>query len=289
MNTVFVALAALCWGLSGGIAAMLMSRGWDAFVVALLRASIGLLFFVVWLTLRPSENGMKDLRLWGWSAMAGVGVAGNFAFYFLSISEGSVAVASTLMYCAPVFVFLVSFALKLERPTPIKWASIGIVIFGIVLLTRVYSISPEELSLLGAGAGLLSGLSYAVFILSFKFASSHGSAQAILTIAFSVVVVTLFGPAEGNRLLVAFSSANWILFVALGTLGAGVSFILYVVGLKRTAPSVASIVATIEPISASVFGVLILNENLTRPQIVGMILILAAVTSLSGRSGSRSN
>ena len=31
------------------------------------------------------------------------------------------------MYCAPVFVYLVWFALKLERPTPFKWAAIAVV------------------------------------------------------------------------------------------------------------------------------------------------------------------
>ena len=74
-----------------------------------------MLFVLVWPVLRPQGSGLESPRLWFWSVIAGLGIAGNFAFYFLSISRGSAAVAATLMYCAPVFVYLISFALKLER------------------------------------------------------------------------------------------------------------------------------------------------------------------------------
>ncbi|MEE4263454.1 MAG: EamA family transporter, partial [Desulfobacteraceae bacterium] len=119
-STVFVALAALCWGLSGGIGGILMAGGWDAFVVSFYRGAIGLMFVLVWLALRPRGSGLASRRLWLWSVIAGFGVAGNFSFYFVSIAQGSVAVAATLMYCAPVFVYIVSFALKLERPTALS-------------------------------------------------------------------------------------------------------------------------------------------------------------------------
>ena len=115
VSTALVALAALCWGLSGGIGGILMADGWGPFVVSFYRGAIGLLFVLVWLILRPHRSGLESPRLWFWSVIAGLGIAGNFAFYFLSISRGSVAVAATLMYCAPVFVYLTSFALKLER------------------------------------------------------------------------------------------------------------------------------------------------------------------------------
>jgi len=78
-----------------------------------------------------------------------------------------------------------------------------------------------------------------------------------------------------------FSTPSWPLFVILGVFGAGLSFILYLVGLKHTAPAVASIVAMVEPVTASLFGVVVLNETLIGVQIVGMGLILVTVTALS--------
>lgn len=285
-STVLVALAAFCWGLSGGIGGILMADGWDAFVVSFYRGAIGLLLVLVWLRLRPLGSGLGNRRLWFWSAVAGCGVAGNFAFYFVSIAQGSVAVAATLMYCAPVFVYLVSFALKLESPTALKWAAIAVVMLGIMLLTQIYDIGASGVTPIGVGAGLLAGLSYAVFIFGFKYAAPHGSPQAILSIAFAVLAIILIWPGDFDQTVVALSTPAWPLFVGLGVLGAGLSFVLYVVGLNHTAPAVASIVAMVEPVTAALFGVVILNQNLGGPQILGMGLILITVTALSVHSNS---
>lgn len=286
IRTAFVALAALCWGLSGGIGGILIANGWDALVIAFYRGAIGLLFVLVWLAVRPRYSGLRNGRLWFWSAIAGLGIACNFAFYFISIAEGSVAVAATLMYCAPVFVYLLSFALKLESRTPFKWASIIAVMFGVVLLTGVYEIEASDVTLIGAGAGLLSGVSYAVFIFGLKYAAPYGSSQAILAIAFATLVAVLSGLGGAEQASEVFSSSSLPLFVVLGVLGAGLSFILYIVGLRYTAPAVASIVAMIEPVTASLFAVVVLHERLAGPQVMGTVLILVTVTALSVYSNS---
>ncbi|WP_245573456.1 EamA family transporter [Marinimicrobium agarilyticum] len=258
-----------------------MTEGWSAFVVAFYRGAIGLLFVLAWLALRPGGSGLANRRLWFWSVVAGLGVAGNFSFYFLSIAEGSVAVAATLMYCAPVFVYLVSFALKLERPAPIKWVAIVMVIVGIVLLTGIYDISPGGVTPFGVGAGLLAGLSYAIFIFGFKYAAPHGSPQAILVIAFAVLSAILGWVGGSGQIVAVLSSSAWPLFAVLGVVGAGLSFIFYIVGLNYTAPAVASIVAMVEPVTASLFGVVVLEETLGPFQVAGMVVILLAVTGLS--------
>lgn len=285
-STAFVALAALCWGLAGGIGGMLMAAGWDPSVVTLYRGAIGLLCVLVWLALRPRASGLGDRRVWFWSAIAGLGVAGNFTFYFLSISEGSVAVAATLMYCAPVFVYLVSFALKLESPTALKGTAIVVVMLGIVLLTQIYDIGASGVTPIGVGAGLLAGLSYAIFIFGFKYAAPHGSPQAILSIAFVVLTILLIWPSDLGQAVEVLGTPDWPPFAGLGVLGAGISFVLYIIGLNHTAPAVASIVAMVEPVTASLFGVVVLNESLAGPQLFGMGLILVTVTALSVYSSS---
>nr|WP_045212766.1 DMT family transporter [Desulfonatronovibrio magnus] len=287
LSTTFVALAALCWGLSGGIAGILTAQGWDPVVVSFYWGAIGFLFVIVWLSIRPHGSGLTSGRLWFWSTIAGVGVAGNLAFYLISIAEGSVAVAVTLMYCAPVFVYLLSFTLKLEKPALFKWAAIAMVMFGVVLLTGIYKGGAGEVTPIAAAAGLLSGLSYAVFIFGFKYAAPHGSPQGILVIALAVLTVILMWLSDADQALAVLKAPSWPLFVALGLFGTGLSFILYIIGLKHTTPTVASIVAMVEPATASLFGVLILNETLASPQIFGMGLILVTVTALSVYSNAR--
>jgi len=288
-GTAYVIGAALFWGVSGGIGGLLLDDGWGAFVVSFYRGLIGLLCVLGWLALRPKGSGLTRRRLWGWSVVAGLGVAGNFSFYFVSISEGSVAVASTLMYSAPVFVYLVSFALKLEKPTLSKLAGIAVVMVGIALLTQIYDVGAGAVTPVGVGAGLLAGLSYTVFIFGFKYAAPHGSPQSILSIAFAVLALTLLVPSDAAQASAVLGSPDWPLFLALGVLGAGLSFTFYIIGLNRIAPAIASIVALIEPITASLFGVVVLDERLSSLQVVGMGLILVTVTALSVQSDSDSS
>jgi drug/metabolite transporter (DMT)-like permease len=139
----------------------------------------------------------------------------------------------------------------------------------------------------GVAAGLLSGLSYAVFIFGFKYAAPHGTPQAILVIAFAVLAAVLVWPGDTEQTLAVLSTPSWPLFAVLGVLGAGLSFILYIVGLNHTAPAVASIVAMVEPVTASLFGVVVLSESLAALQILGMALILLTVTALSVSSSPK--
>ncbi|MDG5766897.1 DMT family transporter [Balneolales bacterium ANBcel1] len=287
INVVFVGVAALCWGLSGGIGGILTAEGWDPIVVSFFRGATGFLFVLLWLALRPGNSGLANRKLWFWSTVAGIGVAGNFAFYFISIAEGSVAIAATLMYCAPVFVYVVSFALKLESADLFKWGAIAMVLLGVAMLTGIYDVDAQDVTTLAIGAGLLSGLSYAVFIFGFKYAAPHGSPQAILVIAFAVLTIILAFLGDSGQIQEVPRSPGLPLFVLLGVIGAGVSFIIYIIGLKHTAPAVASVLAMVEPVTASLFGVVLLGESLASLQMLGMGLILITVTGLSMKSGTR--
>lgn len=280
-SSAFVALAAIFWGLAGGIGGILIEDGWEPSVVSFYRGFIGLVFVLVWLGLRPHRSGLANKQLWLWAAIAGLGVAGNFTFYFISIEHGNVAVAATLMYCAPVFVYFISFALRLEKPTALKWAAIALVMLGIVLLTRLYEINASDLSLIGVATGLLAGLSYAMFIFGFKYAAPHGSPQAILAVAFAVLSILLILPSDIDQVVSVVGASSWPLFLILGVLGAGLSFIFYIVGLKYTLPALASMVAMVEPITATLFGVVVLAESLGVIQVTGMALILITVTTMS--------
>ncbi|MBM7553871.1 DMT family transporter [Thalassobacillus pellis] len=276
-----VILAAVCWGISGGIADILMTKGWDPIVISLYRGAVGFLCFFAWFLFRFRQNWSSSPRLYVWSILAGVGVAGNFTFYFLSIQASSIAVAATLMYTAPVFVLLFSFLLRIERSTWFKWGCIAGVLMGIILLTGAYNTDAISVSFPGAAAGIAAGLSYALFIFGFKNASSIGKPQTTLTIAFFSFCLVLFLFTDKSKAAAALTSSDIGWFLLLGLVGAGISFILYVIGIRWTAASTASMVAMVEPVTASLFGVLLLGDHLTIIQTLGMALILVTITVLS--------
>lgn len=276
-----VILAAICWGISGGIADILMDKGWDPLVISLYRGAVGFICFFVWFLLRFRQNRGISTRTWIWSLLAGVGVAGNFTFYFLGIQASSVAIAATLMYTAPVFVLLISFLLRLEQSTWFKWCCIAGVLLGIILLTGAYNTESISVSFLGILAGLAAGLSYALFIFGFKNASSHGKPPTTLTIAFFSFCLILFFFTDKGEAAAVLSSKDLGLFILLGILGAGLSFLLYVNGIRKTTPANASMVAMVEPVTASLFGVLVIGDHLNIIQILGMAVILVTITTLS--------
>lgn len=281
IGPILVMLAAVCWGLTGALGGKLMAEGWSPLVLAFYRGSIGFGIVLVWLVTGSKKDGLGDWRLWLWAFVAGLGIAGNFSFYFLSIEAGSVAVAATLMYCAPVFVYLTAFTLKLERPSPLKWGAIIIVMVGVLLLTQIHKVDSADISLFSVGAGLLAGMSYALFIFAFKNAASRGSPQVILVIAFGVLVGVLMWPTDLGQAVTAVHSSRWPLFLILGIVGAGFSFFIYIVGIHATTPTVASVVAMLEPVIAAASGILILRETLSATQFLGMGLILLTATGLS--------
>ncbi|SFE99465.1 DMT family transporter [Alteribacillus iranensis] len=277
----FVMLAAICWGISGGIADILMTKGWNPIVISLYRGAVGFICFFAWFLWRFKQNWTFSARLYIWSLLAGVGVAGNFTFYFLSIQASSIAVAATLMYTAPVFVLFISFLVRIERSTWFKWGCISGVLLGIILLTGAYNTDSISASFLGAAAGLAAGLSYALFIFGFKHASSIGKPQTTLTFAFFsfCLILLLFTDIEEAASVVTSSDIGW--FLLLGIVGAGISFIIYLIGIRRTTPTTASMVAMVEPVTASLFGVLLMGDHLTTIQLLGMMLILLTITLLS--------
>ncbi|MGO1059631.1 DMT family transporter [Planococcus sp. FY231025] len=276
-----IMLAAVGWGIGGMIADTLLNKGWSPIVISLYRGIIGFLTFFAWLLLSFKMHWCVTARTYFWPLIAGVGVAGNSTFYFWSIQISNVAVAATLMYTAPVFVLLISFLLGMERATWFKWSCVGGVVAGVVLLTDAYKTGIITASFSGIGIGLASALFYALFILALKKASANGKPQFTLTVAFfslCLVLLVFTDPKEGAAVLVS-ADLGW--FFLLGIVGAGISFILYIAGIRLVTAATASVVAMVEPVIVSLLGVLLLGETMAAIQLLGMAIILTAITVLN--------
>jgi len=285
VSLALVALAAMLWGLSGGLAGFLMERGWDPLLLSLHRSAFGFVVIAVWLIAVRRKPFRPSPALVGWAVLAGLGVAGNFGFYALGIQTVGVAVAVTLMYAAPAFVFAVSIALGMERATWDKAVAVVGVLAGLALLTEIHTAGLGAVSTWGMAFGLLAGLSYAVFLFAFKAAARTGSAMQAIAIALATATVALLPWVEGEALGASLVSADLPWLVLLGVFGAGLSFIAYIIGLRGTVPTVAAVLALVEPVTASLFGVLVLGETLSPVQVAGMAVILVGVGAVGARGG----
>ncbi|MFO7808639.1 DMT family transporter [Guyparkeria sp.] len=284
MGIALVILAAFLWGMSGGIAAVLIERGWDPLVVSFYRGVVGFLCFAAWWLARFAAIPFPERRAILWSALAGLGVAGNFIFYFLSISQANVAVAVTLMYTAPIYVYLVSLATGAVRLTSGFVVAIGSVLLGVALLTQL--VGGENLTGLpfaGVAAGVAAGVSYAVFLFGFRNAALHTSPVEVLAVAFLVFLLVMAPLVDPGKVVSASLSRDAPLFLLLGLFGAGISFVFYVLGLRRASPVAVALVAAVEPVTASLLALGVLGQSLAPLQWLGMVVIIATVTALAVR------
>ena len=60
-----------------------------------------------------------------------------------------------------------------------------------------------------------------------------------------------------------------------------IAYALYTLGLLYTKPDVASIAACIDPIVATLIGFILLKQSLDIFQIIGIIRVLSAITTLN--------
>ena len=282
-GTLLILVAATCWGLAGGIGGVLIERGWDPVVVSFYRGVLTLAFALFWLLASSGRMGIGSRQLWAWSALAGAGVAGAFCFYFAGMRTGSVAIAATLLYSAPVFVFVAEFLTGRRRLTAGTVLGLGLVMIGVALLCGFSSQAASGLSAAVIAIGLLSGLCYAIFIYGFRRAAAYGSTQSIMAAAFTVETLLLLVLAGQGVWPGVVNSSDVALILVLGVLGGGLSFLCYIVGLRQSPTGAAALLGMAEPITAAAFGLVVLEQSLAPLQLLGAVIVIATVTALNRR------
>src|SRR5581483_4738169 len=223
------------------------------------------------------------------------GLFGVAFFYILNIEAvilTNVATASVLLYTAPVFVTLFAWRWWGEPLTARKILAVIAAFIGCALVARAYDPGALQLNGFGVLVAASAGLAYALFTVFTKYLSTRASPWT--TVTYSLVFGTIcllplqwinipgIG-APGYQVLFEQPLA-WLALLGLclgPTLG---SYAFYNLGLQTVPASVASVIATIEPIVAAVGGFVFFGQTLEALQIVGAAIIIAAALSLTLQS-----
>ena len=75
------------------------------------------------------------------------------------------------------------------------------------------------------------------------------------------------------------SVLSWMILLAI--VSTVLPYILYTEGLKNISATKASIIAFIEPVTATVTGAVVFNEPITFIIVVGMLLVLTSIIKIS--------
>ncbi|MDR5693685.1 MAG: EamA family transporter [Armatimonadota bacterium] len=278
----FVLSAAVLWGSLGVAGKVAFASGVHPLEAAFYRAAfsaVGLLAFTFLVDRSSLRVHTRDLPLF--LAFGLVSIAGFFAVYLYAIKLTTVAMAAILLYTAPVFVAALSRLFFREAITRTKTLSLLIAFLGCILVARGYDPASLRLTLQGTLAGIGSGITYAFYSIFGKAALRRYSILTTLTYAMGVgaIALGLLG-LQQDAIHVGHSIRAWAALVYLALVTTLLAQSLYLAGLRRIQASKASIVATIEPVVAGVLGFFLLGESLELPQIVGGLLILAAVLAV---------
>lgn len=276
----WIALAGCLWGSMGIFVRRFNACGISSmnivFIRSLVTAAVIFLFAAVW---KPKLLKVKLKDLW---ILAGTGLC-SFVFfnfcYFSAISEMSLSVAAILLYTSPVFVMLLSALFFRERVTARKLAAIGVSILGLCFVTGLFG-SAVTVSPMGIAYGIGSAVGYALYSIFSRLALNRGYAPLTMTgwsFAFAALFsgffcdFSLFGAMYAAQPSMLAYTLIFALVVSVAP------YLLYSYGLTGTENSTAAVIASVEPVAATVFGIVLFGEYLSASAIIGIVLVLAAL------------
>jgi drug/metabolite transporter (DMT)-like permease len=233
---------------------------------------------------RYVRRPLRERRL---AIPAGIFFAADLIFWHHAIADVGAGLATVLGNTQVVVVPFAAWLLLNERVEGRLLAALPLVCSGVVLISGVletgaYGDHPVR----GVVYGLLTGLSYAGFILVLRQAGADlrrpagplFDATAVATIAALIAGVAV-GEAD---LMPTWPAHGWLLLLALTSQVLG--WLLITVSLPRLPAALTSVTLTIQPVGSVLLGVILLGEEPSALQLAGVACILAGLLAIARRS-----
>ena len=194
----------------------------------------------------------------------------------------SSVIASTINFMYPVIVTLCMMIFFGEKRSKIDFIAIAASIFGVYLLASGDSIVIEGGNTkLGLACSLISALSFAAYYIVMKQVRADKIEVVKLTTwimmlsAFYFIICAFI---FNGRLMIVTDGMSWLNILGLGLWATMVSNITGVKGVRRIGPTMTSVLGALQPVTAVILGVCFLGEHLYTRSLIGIIIILVAVT-----------
>lgn len=281
--------AAALWGTLGLFARTLGAAGFTSLELASIRAAGTAVGLGAWLLLRhPARLRIRAGAIPFFLAFGVIGLALFHFLYFATLERASIAVAVALLYTAPAFVVIAARVLYREPIDRYRAAALTLVLAGVFLVTgalRLIATGQATISTAAIALGLGSGLSYGLYTIFGK--SAVGRFDQYQTVfypfVFAAIVLSLIAPPWRPFIEHPQATTSLILLAVVPTL---LPYLLYIAGLRHLPSGTASMLASIEPVVATLLGFIFLGEAMTIDQGAGVAAIVAAALLLA-RGGTR--
>lgn len=288
LASLFILIAGTLWGIMGIFVRRLEAAGFDSIQIASMRIMGGAILFILICALTDRKKLRIQIRDLGW--FAGMGILSILMFticYFKTISIASLSVAAILLYTAPIMVMLMSLVLFKEKLTQKKAAALLMAFSGCVLVAGIGG--SAGISLAAIVIGLLSGFGYGLYSIFGTYVVKKYSALTVTAYTFlfgSIGAVFICRPTEIVSIISGSEKKVQICILILCTVffTAFLPYLFYTIGLTYIKASSASIMASVEPVVASIAGVVVFHERMTPMSLAGIILVLGAIILLNTQS-----
>jgi drug/metabolite transporter (DMT)-like permease len=254
-------------------------------VTSLLAARFVLAATIFWAIVAVRRPARPSRRLvLACLGLGGAGYAAQAGLFFTALQHIDASLTALLLYTYPALVFCAAVLLGRERVDLWKAGALVLASGGAALV------------LLGGGTG---GLETTGVVLALAAAVSYTTyilvADGIVGRIDPFLLSALIATGAAVSFLVAGSAggsldfgAGWIWIVAIALLSTVLPIVTFMLGMQRVGASTASIVSTVEPVVTVALAVALFGEALGPLQILGGVLVLAAVMALQSR-GVRSS
>jgi drug/metabolite transporter (DMT)-like permease len=236
--------------------------------------------------LEDRRYGPRPLRSRRLAIPAGIFFAADLIFWHHAIGDVGAGLATVLGNLQVVVVPFAAWLVLGERVQPRLLAALPLVCSGVVLISGVletgaYGAHPMR----GVIYGILTGLSYAAFILVLRQAGSdlrRPAGPLFDATAVATVAALIAGIAVGEADLVpSWPAHGWLIVLALTSQVLG--WLLITVSLPRLPAALTSVTLTIQPVGSVLLAVIILGEHPSALQLVGVGCILAGLLAIARR------
>ena len=284
IGPLLIILAGIFWGSMGIFVRKLGTYGFTSVQIVAIRITLAALVFSIVLFIRDRSGfriTLRDLPLF-----LGLGFGSILFFtvcYFTAITIMPLSTAAILLYTSPIWIMLMSMLFFREKLNRIKLIALVLAFAGCVLVS---GISGEGITLVGLLIGLGSGIGYGLYSILGTIALRRYSPYTVTTYTFLFAAAgswLVCGPADMISKFTAAADLPFLLFFCCLTalVTAVIPFLSYTLGLRTVEASRAGILATIEPMVATLIGILVFAEPLTLLSGLGILLILTAVVLLN--------
>ena len=273
-----ILLAAALWGVIGMWNRTLMAAGLSPTGIVAVRNFGGMALLSAIFAVR--DRSVFRVKRAHVKYFFGTGIISVVLFtvcYFSCQKLCSLAVASILLYTAPSFVVVMSAILWKEPVTKKKLTALLLTLIGCALVCGIFA-GDLTVTVPGILLGLGAGFFYALYSIFGRYALAHYDSMTVTVWTFlfaGPASLLLVKPAEMAVVLV--QPKAWLLAAALVVFSTVLPYIFYTGGLAKVEAGKASIMASLEPVVASLMGVALFSEPMGIQTLAGILCVLAGV------------